>query len=118
MIQKPERSVEDFIARSLSNKLAMIPIKKGLLFTKFFSCSAPEAQLALFGASNGLRLGVSGHEFAIHAQCRVKPAKKAYHSRRREGDFNHHFSLRRDIHIQALLWDGEAVQRTRFILDL
>jgi len=82
-----------------------------------FSCSAPEAQLALFGAPDGLRLGVSGQQFAIHAFRRVKLAKKAHHPRRREGDCNHHFSFRRDIHIQMLIRDAEVVQRTRLVLD-
>ena len=104
MTQKPERCVEDFIARgSFPNKLTMIPNKKGLPLIMSFSCSAPEAQLALFEAPDGLRLGVSGQQFAIHAFRRVKLAKKAHHPRRREGDCNHHFSFRRDIHIQALI---------------
>jgi hypothetical protein len=76
-----------------------------------FSCSAPEAQLSLFEAPDGLRLGVSGQHFAIHAFRRVKLAKKAYHPRRREGDFNYYFSFRRDVHIQVLIRDAEVVPR-------
>ncbi len=71
------------------------------------AAQCPEANSVLFRVPG---CGVSCQQFALHAQGRVKLAKKAHHSGRREGDCNHHFSLRRDIHIQVLLRNGEAVQ--------
>ena len=82
-------------------------------------CSAPEAQPVLFGAlgRNGLRIGISGQQLAIHPSRRVKLAKKVHHTGRRKSDFHRHFSLSRDIHIQVLIRDAEIVQRTRLVLD-
>jgi hypothetical protein len=96
----------------------MIPNKKGLPLIMSFSCSAPEAQLPLFGAPDDLRLGVTGQQLAIRALRLVKLAKKAHHPGRREGDFNYYFSLPRDIYIHVLIGDAEVVQRSRLVLGL
>ena len=104
MLRLTKLRMDFFFQRIVAQSVEVDDVTRSSILS---AAQCPEANSVLFRVPG---CGVSCQQFALHAQGRVKLAKKAHHSGRREGDCNHHFSLRRDIHIQVLLRNGEAVQ--------
>ena len=87
MLQLTKLRMDFFFQRIVAQSVEVADVTRSSILS---AAQCPEANSVLFRVPG---CGVSCQQFALHAQGRVKLAKKAHHSGRREGDCNHHFSL-------------------------